>query len=87
MHKEFEPEGKIVNTGIYKGVMDRLLKHIQRVRPAESDFEIFFFFSIKRPPTELRLFASFLPQKMLQPFNNPSTLQIFLRQTTFFSPG
>jgi hypothetical protein len=24
---------------------------------------------------------------MLQPFNNPSTLQIFLRQTTFFSPG
>jgi 23S rRNA U2552 (ribose-2'-O)-methylase RlmE/FtsJ len=33
-HKEFVPEGRTVNVDFYKGVMDRLLKHIQRVRPA-----------------------------------------------------
>ena len=34
VHKEFVPEGKTVNTEFYKGVMDRLLKCIQGVRPA-----------------------------------------------------
>jgi len=34
VHKEFIPEGKTVNAEFYKGVMDRLLKRIQRVRPA-----------------------------------------------------
>jgi hypothetical protein len=34
VHKEFAPEGKTVNAKFYKGVMDRLLKRIQRVRPA-----------------------------------------------------
>ena len=29
--KEFVPEGKIVNAEFYKGVMDRLVKHIHRV--------------------------------------------------------
>ena len=33
LHKEFVPEGKTVNSEFYKGVMDRLLKRIQRVRP------------------------------------------------------
>jgi hypothetical protein len=34
VHKQFVPEGKTVNGELYKGVMDRLLKHIHRVRPA-----------------------------------------------------
>jgi hypothetical protein len=34
VHKEFTSEGKAVNSEFYKGVMDRLLKRIQRVRPA-----------------------------------------------------
>jgi hypothetical protein len=34
VHKEFEPEGKTVNEEFYKGIMDRLLKCIQRVCPA-----------------------------------------------------
>jgi len=34
VHKEFIPEGKTVNAEFYEGVMDRLLKRIQRVRPA-----------------------------------------------------
>ena len=34
VHKEFVPEGKTGNAEFYKGVMDRLLKRIQRFRPA-----------------------------------------------------
>jgi hypothetical protein len=34
MHKELVPKGKTVSAEFYKGVMDRLLKRIQRVRPA-----------------------------------------------------
>jgi hypothetical protein len=34
VHKEFVPEGTTVNAEFCKGVMDRLLKHIQLVRPA-----------------------------------------------------
>jgi hypothetical protein len=33
LYKEFVPKGKTVNAECYKGVMDRLLKRIQRVRP------------------------------------------------------
>jgi hypothetical protein len=33
VHKKFLPEGKTVNAEFYKGVMDRLLKHIHKVRP------------------------------------------------------
>ena len=34
VHKEIVPEGKTVNAEFYKGVMDRLPKRIQRVRPS-----------------------------------------------------
>jgi hypothetical protein len=34
VHKKFVPEGKTVNAEFYKGVMGRLLKRIQWVRPA-----------------------------------------------------
>jgi hypothetical protein len=38
------------------------------------------------PPTKLQVFASFLPQKMFQPFITPHNLEIYLRQTIFFPP-
>jgi hypothetical protein len=42
VHKEFVPEGKTVNAEFYKGEMDRLLKRIQRVRPAAFCCRDFF---------------------------------------------
>jgi len=42
LHKEFVPEGKAVNVEFYTGVMDRLLKHIERVRPAAFCSRDFF---------------------------------------------
>ena len=43
VHKEFVPDGKTVNTEFYKGVMNRLLKRIHRVRPAAFCSGDFFF--------------------------------------------
>jgi hypothetical protein len=43
VHKEFVPEGKTVNAEFCKGVMDCLLKRIQRVRPAAFWSRGFFF--------------------------------------------
>ena len=42
LHKEFVPEGKTVNAEFYKGVTNRLLKRIQRVRPAAFSSRDFF---------------------------------------------
>jgi len=33
IHKEFVPEGETINAVYYKGVMERLLNRIRRVRP------------------------------------------------------
>ena len=53
VHKEFVPEGKTVNAEFYEGVMDRLLKRIQRVCPAAFCSRDFSFCTIIRPPTKL----------------------------------
>jgi len=52
VHKEFLPEGKTVNAEFYKGVMDRLLKRIQRVRPAALSSRDFFLLHDNAPPPQ-----------------------------------
>jgi hypothetical protein len=42
VHKEFVPDGTTINAEFYKGVMDRLLKRIQRVRPDAFGSRDFF---------------------------------------------
>jgi hypothetical protein len=59
VHKEFIPEGKIVNAEFYKGVMDHPLKHIQRVRSAAFCSCDFFLLHDNVPPTKLHVFANF----------------------------
>ena len=49
VHKEFMPEGKTVSAEFYKGVMDRLLKHFQRVRPAAFCSRDFFLLHDNAP--------------------------------------
>jgi len=43
VHKEFIPEGNTVNEEFFKGVMDRLLKCFERVRPAAFYSQGFVF--------------------------------------------
>jgi histone-lysine N-methyltransferase SETMAR len=47
--KEFVPDGKTVNTDFYKGSIDCLLKHIQRVRPTAFCSREFFLLHNNAP--------------------------------------
>jgi len=85
VHKEFVPEGKTVNAEFYKGVMDRLLKRIQRVRPAALSSRDFFLLHDNTPPHKAASVCQFLIQTILQPIITPRNLQIYFRQTNFFS--
>jgi len=85
VHKEFVPEGKTVNAEFYKGVMDRLPKRIQRVRPAAFCCRDFFLLHDNALAHKAASVCQFLTQKMLQPFITPRTVQIYLRQTIFCS--
>ena len=85
MHKEFVPEGKTVNAEFYKGVMDRLLKRIQRVRPAALSSRDFFLLHNNAPAHKAASVCQFLTQTMLQPIITPRNLQMYLRQTIFCS--
>jgi hypothetical protein len=64
MHKEFVPERKRVNAEFYKGEMDRLLKHIQRVRPAAFCSRDFFFLHDNAPAHKTASVCQFLFRKL-----------------------
>jgi len=86
VHKEFVPEGKAVNAQFYKGVMDRLLKRIQRVRPAAFSSRDFFFLHDNAPAHKAASVCQFLTQKkMLQPFITPE-LPRFISARLFSVP-
>jgi hypothetical protein len=76
VHKEFVPEGKTVNAEFYKGVLDRLLKRIQWVRPAAFCPRDFFLLHDNAPAHKAARIYQFWTQKMLQPLITPRTLQI-----------
>ena len=71
VHKEFVPEGKTWNAKFYKGVMDPLLKHIHRVRPAAFCCRDFFLLHNNTPANKTASVCQFLTPKMLQPFITP----------------
>ena len=86
VHKVFAPEGKkTVNAEFYKGVMDRLLKHILRVRPAAFCSRDFFLLHVNSPAhTAASVLPIFDPQKMLQPFITPTLYSIDLSPPDYF---
>jgi len=49
IHKEFVPEGKTINAVYYKGVMERLLNRIRRVRPGMCESGDRFLFARQHP--------------------------------------
>ena len=83
MHREFLPEGKTVNAEFYKGVMDRLLKRIQRVRPATFCSRDFFLLHDNAPAHKAESIRQFLTQKNVTTRYPSRTLQIYLRQIIF----
>ena len=86
VHKEFVQEGKTVNAECCKGVMDRLLKRIQRVRPAAFCCRDHFLLHDNAPPPhKAASVCRFLTLKNVTTLYHPRTLQIYLRQTVFCS--
>jgi hypothetical protein len=91
VREEFLPKGKTLNAEFYKGVMDRLLKRIQRVHPAAFCSRDFFLLHDNAPAHKAASVCQFLIQKnvtkLYPPPPPPGTLQIYLRQTIFCFPG
>jgi hypothetical protein len=58
VHKYFVPEAKTVNIEFYKVVLDRILKQIQRVRPAGFCYRVFFLLH-DNAPAHKAAFANF----------------------------
>ena len=63
VHKKFVPEGKRVNVEFYKGVLDRLLKRIQRVCPAGFCSRDFFLLHDNAPAHKSASVCQFLLKK------------------------
>jgi hypothetical protein len=59
VHRQFVAEGTTVNVECYKRVMDRLLKLIQRVRPAAFCSRDFFLLHDNAPAHKAKVFANF----------------------------
>jgi hypothetical protein len=59
VHKEFILEGKTANAEFYKGMMDRLLKGNERVRPAAFCCRDFFLLHDNAPAQKAASFANF----------------------------
>jgi len=85
VYKKFVPVGKRVNAEFYKGVMDRLLKSIQRVRPAAFCSGDFFFLHDNVPVHKAASVCQFLTTKNVITLS-PSVLSRFISARLFSVP-
>jgi hypothetical protein len=78
VHKEFVPEGRTVNAEFCKGVMDRLLKSLQRVRPAAFCSRDFFLLHDNAPDHKAASDCQFLtPQNVAILYHPPYSPDLF----------
>jgi len=85
VHKEFVPEGKTANTEFYKGVMHRLLKCIQRARPAAFCFRDFFLLHDNVPAHKAVSVGQILTPKNVTTLSTP-ILSRFISARLFSLP-
>jgi hypothetical protein len=76
VHKQFTQEAKTVNAEFYKGIMDRLLMRIQRVRSAAFCSRDFFLFRDNAPAHKAASVCQLLTPKNVTTLYHPRTLQI-----------
>jgi len=63
IHKEFVPEGETINAVYYKGVMERLLNRIRRVRPGMCESgDCWFRLHNNAPSNNATIIKQFLAQ-------------------------
>jgi hypothetical protein len=70
-HKEFVKERKRVNAEFYKGIVDRFLKHVHRVRPAVFCSRYFLLLHDNAPAHKAARVCQFLTQKNVTTLYHP----------------
>ena len=81
VHEEFVPKGQTANKEFYKGILERLLNRIQRVRSAAFCSRGFFLFHDNAPAHKAESVRQFFTTKNVTTLITSRTLQIHLRQT------
>jgi len=86
VHKEFVPVGKTVNAEFYKGVIDGLLKLIQRIRPAAFCCRDFFLLHCNAPVQKAASVCQYLTPKNVTTLYHPPVLSRFISARLFSVP-
>jgi hypothetical protein len=86
VHKELVPEGKTVNAEFYEGVMDRLLKSIQWVRPAAFCSRNLFLLHDNASAQKDTSVCQFLTQKNVTTLYHPPLISTFIPARLFSVP-
>jgi hypothetical protein len=84
VHKEFVTEGKTVNAEFYKGVMDCLLKCIQRVRTTAFCSRDFFLLHDNAPAHKTVNVCQFLTPKNVTTLYHPPSYSPDLSPPDYF---
>jgi len=71
IHKEFDPEGETVNAVYYKGVMERLLNRIRRVRLGMCEPGDWFLLHDNAPSHNATIVKQFLAQRKMTVLDHP----------------
>jgi len=86
VHKEFVQEGCAVNAEYYKGVLDRLILRIRRVRPALYRTRDIFLPYDKAPAYSTAKIRQFLTQKQVATLNQSPYSSDFCPPDYFLFP-
>ena len=71
IHKEFFPESETNNAVYYKGVMERLLNRIRRVRPGMCESGNWFLLHDNAPSHNATIVKQFLAQRKVTVLDHP----------------
>jgi len=71
IHKEFVPEGETINAVYYKGVTERFLNRIRRVRPGMCEPGDWFLLQDNAPSHNATIVKQFLAQRKVTALEHP----------------
>ena len=71
IHKEFVPEGETINAVYYKGVMERLLNRVRRVRSGKCESGDWFLLHNNVPSHNATIVKQFLAQWKVTVLDHP----------------
>jgi len=72
IHKKFVPEGETINEVYYKGVMERLLNRIRRVRPGMCESGDWFLSHDNAPSQNATIVKQFLAKRKVTVLDHPT---------------